>query len=80
MRVTIKISKQGEQSTLSVRNNLDLYNDPQVEKLIRRTAGKLEVYFFHFFFDSHFPDKKPKKQIKNPGKFIIAAPSPYQYI
>ena len=43
MRVTLKISKRDEQCTLSVRHNLDLYNDPQVEKLIRRTAEKLKV-------------------------------------
>lgn len=43
MRVTIKISKQDKRSTLSIRHNLDLYNDSQVEKLIRKTAEKLEV-------------------------------------
>jgi predicted transcriptional regulator len=42
MRVTIKI--QGtEVDSVAVRHNLDLYNDTQVEKLIRKTATKLEI-------------------------------------
>lgn len=42
MRVTVKI--QGtEADSLAVRHNLDLYNDTQVEKLIRKTATKLEI-------------------------------------
>lgn len=42
MRVTVKI--QGTQAdSLAVRHNLDLYNDTQVEKLIRKTATKLEI-------------------------------------
>lgn len=42
MRVTVKI--QGtEANSLAVRHNLDLYNDTQVEKLIRKTATKLEI-------------------------------------
>jgi predicted transcriptional regulator len=42
MRVTLKI--QGtEVDSLAVRHNLDLYNDTQVEKLIRKTASKLEI-------------------------------------
>lgn len=42
MRVTVKI--QGtETDSLAVRHNLDLYNDTQVEKLIRKTATKLEI-------------------------------------
>ncbi|MBP7174258.1 MAG: hypothetical protein KBA33_09375 [Cloacibacterium sp.] len=42
MRVTLKI--QGlEVDSLAVRHNLDLYNDTQVEKLIRKTATKLEI-------------------------------------
>ena len=42
MRVTVKI--QGtEVDSLAVRHNLDLYNDTQVEKLIRKTATKLEI-------------------------------------
>lgn len=42
MRVTLKI--QGtEAESLAVRHNLDLYNDTQVEKLIRKTATKLEI-------------------------------------
>ena len=40
MRVTIKISKQDKQSTVSIRHNLDLYNDTQVEKLTGKTAEK----------------------------------------
>jgi len=39
LRVTIKIVK-GEQS---IRHNLDLYNDTQVDKFIRKTAEKLEI-------------------------------------
>lgn len=42
MRVTLKL--QGtETESLAVRHNLDLYNDTQVEKLIRKTATKLEI-------------------------------------
>src|SRR5690606_32508973 len=42
MRVTLKIrTPQAEQ--IAVRHNLDLYNDTQVEKLIRKTATKLEI-------------------------------------
>jgi predicted transcriptional regulator len=53
MRVTIKIqcllNSQSEATPplgvggLAVRHNLDLYNDTQVEKLIRKTATKLEI-------------------------------------
>jgi len=39
MRVTLKIKVEH----LSLRHNLDLYNDTQVEKLIRKVAEKLEV-------------------------------------
>ena len=39
LRVTIKITK-GEQS---IRHNLDLYNDTQVDKLIRKMAERLEI-------------------------------------
>jgi hypothetical protein len=39
MRVTIKISKDEQ----SIRHNLDLYNDTQADKLIRKTAEKLET-------------------------------------
>lgn len=39
LRVTLKISK-GEQS---IRHNLDLYNDGQVERLIRKTAERLGI-------------------------------------
>lgn len=53
MRVTIKVTivnrKQQEHlnspelAGLSVRHNLDLYNDTQVEKFVRRVAEKLET-------------------------------------
>jgi hypothetical protein len=53
MRVTIKVTvvnrKQQEYlnnpelAGLSVRHNLDLYNDTQVEKFVRRVAEKLET-------------------------------------
>ncbi|MCA2951404.1 hypothetical protein [Microcystis sp. M112S1] len=39
MRVTLKIQIEH----LAIRHNLDLYNDTQVEKLIRKVADKLEV-------------------------------------
>ena len=39
LRVTLKIKVEH----LSMRHNLDLYNDTQVEKLIRKVAEKLEV-------------------------------------
>ena len=39
MRVTLKVQMEH----LSLRHNLDLYNDNQTEKLIRKTAEKLEV-------------------------------------
>lgn len=42
MRVTLKIQST-EVDSLAVRHNLDLYNDTQVEKLIRKTATKLEI-------------------------------------
>jgi hypothetical protein len=42
MRVTLKIQST-EVESLAVRHNLDLYNDTQVEKLIRKTATKLEI-------------------------------------
>jgi len=42
MRVTLKIQATNVDS-LAVRHNLDLYNDTQVEKLIRKTATKLEI-------------------------------------
>jgi predicted transcriptional regulator len=42
MRVTVKIQAT-EIEGLAVRHNLDLYNDTQVEKLIRKTASKLEI-------------------------------------
>jgi len=53
MRVTIKISVVNRKhkqymnneviAGLAARHNLDLYNDVQVEKFIRRVAEKLEV-------------------------------------
>jgi predicted transcriptional regulator len=42
MRVTLKIQAT-EVESVAVRHNLDLYNDTQVEKLIRKTATKLEI-------------------------------------
>jgi hypothetical protein len=39
MRVTLKIQVEH----LSIRHNLDLYNDTQVEKLVRKVADKLEI-------------------------------------
>ena len=43
MRVTLKINLAESSETSALRHNLDLYNDTQVEKLIRRVAEKLEV-------------------------------------
>lgn len=51
MRVTIKVSVTNrnhpqytsETADLAVRHNLDLYNDNQLEKFIRRVAEKLEI-------------------------------------
>src|SRR5258708_4170313 len=53
MRVTIKVTvvnrkhkdylNNEELEGLSVRHNLDLYNDTQVEKFVRRVAEKLET-------------------------------------
>ncbi len=42
MRSTLKIELK-ESSVPPVRHNLDLYNDTQTEKLIRRAAEKLEI-------------------------------------
>lgn len=42
MRVTLKIELKGT-SIPPMRHNLDLYNDTQLEKFIRKTAEKLEV-------------------------------------
>lgn len=42
LRVTLKIHHP-ETPLIAVRHNLDLYNDTQVEKLIRKTASKLEI-------------------------------------
>jgi len=39
MRVTLKVQVEH----LSLRHNLDLYNDNQVEKLTRKVAEKLEL-------------------------------------
>ncbi len=51
MRVTMKLSVvnrkhpqyTSELADLAIRHNLDLYNDTQVEKFVRRVAEKLEV-------------------------------------
>ena len=53
MRVTLKIEVTNRKfvhylnnpdiADLALRQNLDLYNDAQVEKLIRKTADRLEV-------------------------------------
>lgn len=53
MRVTLKIEvinrkfkhyiNNPEIANLAIRHNIDLYNDTQVEKLIRKTADKLEI-------------------------------------
>ena len=42
MRITVKIQLQ-ESSRPPVRHNLDLYNDTQLEKFIRKIAEKLEI-------------------------------------
>ncbi|MAS87458.1 MAG: hypothetical protein CMH30_05725 [Micavibrio sp.] len=42
MRSTLKIQLK-ESAVPPLRHNIDLYNDTQVEKLIRRTAEKLEI-------------------------------------
>jgi len=42
MRVTVKVQEQ-ESSRPPVRHNLDLYNDTQLEKFIRKIADKLEI-------------------------------------
>jgi len=39
MRVTVKVQVEH----LSIRHNLDLYNDNQTEKLVRKVAERLEV-------------------------------------
>jgi DNA-binding transcriptional ArsR family regulator len=42
MRVTLKVSLN-ESDTPPVRHNLDLYNDTQLEKFIRKLADRLEI-------------------------------------
>ncbi|KAA1246524.1 hypothetical protein [Aquimarina sp. RZ0] len=42
MRITVKVQLQ-ESSRPPVRHNLDLYNDTQLEKFIRKCAEKLEI-------------------------------------
>lgn len=42
LRVTLKVAVV-DTATPPVRHNLDLYNDTQLEKFIRKCAGKLEV-------------------------------------
>lgn len=44
MRVTLKVRLRDEEAdTPSLRHNLDLYNDVQTEKLIRKLAERLEI-------------------------------------
>ncbi len=44
MRVTLRISRTPQLSPLhSIRQNIDLYNDGEIEKYIRRTAERLEM-------------------------------------
>lgn len=44
MRVTLKVNIEPQLSALqSIRHNLDLYNDDQVEKFCRKVAQKLEI-------------------------------------
>ena len=44
MRVTLKVQvEHAAGSGLSLRHNLDLYNDNQTEKLIRKVAERLEI-------------------------------------
>ena len=43
LRVTLKIKVRQQKEGNSIRHSLDLYNDDQVEKLIRKTAERLEV-------------------------------------
>lgn len=57
MRVTLKIEvterkfkhymNHPEIASLALRHNVDLYNDTQVEKLVRRTAERLEIGSTH---------------------------------
>ncbi|MFD0963842.1 hypothetical protein [Pseudofulvibacter geojedonensis] len=42
LRVTLKVNKL-ENEVLAIRHNVDLYNDIQVEKLVRRIAERLEI-------------------------------------
>lgn len=42
MRITVKLQLQ-ESSRPPIRHNLDLYNDTQLEKFIRKCAEKLEI-------------------------------------
>lgn len=44
LRVTLKLNIEPQLSPLqSIRHNIDLYNDDQVEKFCRKAAGKLEI-------------------------------------
>jgi hypothetical protein len=57
LRVTLKIEvaerkfkhylNNPEMAALAIRHNIDLYNDVQVEKLIRKTAERLEIGISH---------------------------------
>lgn len=42
LRVTLKLNKP-DNEVLAIRHNVDLYNDTQVEKLVRRIAERLEI-------------------------------------
>jgi len=42
LRVTLKINKP-DNEVLAIRHNVDLYNDTQVEKFVRRIAERLEI-------------------------------------
>ena len=42
MRVTLKLELKNS-GTPAIRHNMDLYNDTQLEKFVRRSAEKLEV-------------------------------------
>ena len=65
MRVTMKVTvinrkhagylSNPELAGLSIRHNLDLYNDTQVEKFIRRVAEKLETGSIADYFTNADP-------------------------
>lgn len=43
LQVTVKLFRTGEPTGPVLRHNLDLYNDTQVMKLVRKTAERLEI-------------------------------------